>query len=47
MRFSASIRNEIEAKGKAVIMLDMSPDRSHDGWLKNYPSAGSRSMEVS
>jgi uncharacterized flavoprotein (TIGR03862 family) len=42
---SALIRDEIEAKGKAVIMLDMSPDRSHE-WLvqKLSKPRGSRSM---
>ena len=42
---SASIRDEIEAQGKAVILLDMSPDRSHD-WLveKLSKPRGSRSM---
>jgi len=42
---SASIRDEIEAKGKAVITLDMSPDRSHE-WLveKLSKPRGSRSM---
>ena len=42
---SALIRDEIEAKGKAVITLDMSPDRS-EGWLveKLSKPRGSRSM---
>jgi len=42
---SASIRDEIEAKGKAIITLDMSPDRSHE-WLveKLSKPRGSRSM---
>jgi uncharacterized flavoprotein (TIGR03862 family) len=42
---SASIRDEIEAQGKAVITLDMSPDRSHE-WLveKLSKPRGSRSM---
>jgi uncharacterized flavoprotein (TIGR03862 family) len=42
---SAMIRDEIEANGKAVIMLDMSPDRSHE-WLveKLSKPRGSRSM---
>jgi uncharacterized flavoprotein (TIGR03862 family) len=42
---SALIRDEIEAKGKAVVMLDMSPDRSHE-WLvqKLSKPRGSRSM---
>ena len=42
---SALIRDEIEAKDKAVIMLDMSPDRSHE-WLVQRLSKprGSRSM---
>jgi hypothetical protein len=42
---SALIRDEIEATGKAVIMLDMSPDRSHE-WLvqKLSKPRGSRSM---
>lgn len=42
---SASIRDEIEAKGKAVITLDMTPDRSHE-WLveKLSKPRGSRSM---
>jgi uncharacterized flavoprotein (TIGR03862 family) len=42
---SALIRDEIEARGKAVIMLDMSPDRSHE-WLVQKLSKlrGSRSM---
>jgi uncharacterized flavoprotein (TIGR03862 family) len=42
---SALIRDEIEAKGRAVIMLDMSPDRSHE-WLveKLSKPRGSRSM---
>jgi uncharacterized flavoprotein (TIGR03862 family) len=42
---SALIRNEIEAKGKAIITLDMSPDRSQE-WLveKLSKPRGSRSM---
>jgi uncharacterized flavoprotein (TIGR03862 family) len=42
---SALIRDEIEARGKAVITLDMSPDRSHE-WLieKLSKPRGSRSM---
>jgi len=42
---SALIRDEIEAQGKAVITLDMSPDRSHE-WLveKLSKPRGSRSM---
>jgi len=42
---SASIRDEIEAKGGAVITLDMSPDRSEE-WLveKLSKPRGSRSM---
>ena len=42
---SASIRDEIEARGKAVILLDLSPDRSHE-WLveKLSKPRGSRSM---
>ena len=42
---SALIRDEIEAKGRAVIALDMSPDRSHE-WLveKLSKPRGSRSM---
>ena len=42
---SALIRDEIEANGKAIIMLDMSPDRSHE-WLveKLSKPRGSRSM---
>jgi uncharacterized flavoprotein (TIGR03862 family) len=42
---SASIRDEIEAKGEAVIMLDMAPDRSLE-WLiqKLSKPRGSRSM---
>jgi uncharacterized flavoprotein (TIGR03862 family) len=42
---SALIRDAIEAKGKAVIMLDMAPDRSHE-WLVEKLSRprGSRSM---
>jgi hypothetical protein len=42
---SASIRDEIEAKGKAVILLDMSPDRSHEWLVKKLTKPrGSRSM---
>jgi uncharacterized flavoprotein (TIGR03862 family) len=42
---SAAIRDEIEAKGKAMIELDMAPDRSVE-WLveKIYKPRGSRSM---
>ncbi len=42
---SASIRDEIEARGKAMILLDLSPDRSHE-WLveKLSKPRGSRSM---
>jgi uncharacterized flavoprotein (TIGR03862 family) len=42
---SALIRDEIEAKGKAVITLDMSPDRSYE-WLveKLSKPRSSRSM---
>jgi uncharacterized flavoprotein (TIGR03862 family) len=42
---SASIRDEIEARGEAVITLDMSPDRSEE-WLAEKLSKprGSRSM---
>ncbi len=42
---SALIRDEIEAKGKAVITLDLSPDRPHE-WLveKLLKPRGSRSM---
>jgi len=42
---SALMRDEIEAKGKAIITLDMSPDRSHE-WLieKLSKPHGSRSM---
>jgi len=42
---SASIRDEIEAKGRAIITLDMSPDRSEE-WLveKLSKPRGSRSM---
>jgi len=42
---SALIRDEIAAKGNAVIILDMSPDRSHE-WLVEKLSRprGSRSM---
>jgi uncharacterized flavoprotein (TIGR03862 family) len=42
---SGLIRNEIEAKGKAVILLDMSPDRPRE-WLveKLSKPRGSRSM---
>jgi uncharacterized flavoprotein (TIGR03862 family) len=42
---SASIRDEIETRGKAVILLDLSPDRSHE-WLveKLSKPRGSRSM---
>jgi flavoprotein, HI0933 family/uncharacterized flavoprotein, PP_4765 family len=42
---SALLRDEIEARGKAVIMLDLAPDRSHE-WLveRLSRSRGSRSM---
>jgi uncharacterized flavoprotein (TIGR03862 family) len=42
---SALLRDEIEAAGKAVIMLDLAPDRSHE-WLveRLSRSRGSRSM---
>ena len=42
---SALMRDEIEANGKAVMMLDMAPDRSHE-WLveKLSKPRGSRSM---
>lgn len=42
---STLIRDEIEAKGRAIITLDMSPDRSHE-WLVEKLSKlrGSRSM---
>ncbi len=42
---SALIRDEIEAKGNALIELDMAPDRSHE-WLveKLLKPRGSRSM---
>jgi hypothetical protein len=42
---SALIRDEIEAKGGAVILLDMAPDRSHE-WLveKLSKPRGSRSL---
>jgi predicted flavoprotein YhiN len=42
---SALIRDEIDAKGKATISLDMAPDRSHE-WLveKLSKPRGSRSM---
>jgi len=42
---SVLIRDEIEASGKAVMMLDMAPDRSHE-WLveKLSKPRGSRSM---
>ncbi|MDO9301818.1 MAG: TIGR03862 family flavoprotein [Anaerolineales bacterium] len=42
---SALIRDEIEAKGKAVILLDMSPDRSREWLVENLSKPrGSRSM---
>ena len=43
---SARLRDEIEAKGRAVMMLDLAPDRSHE-WLveKLSKPRGSRSME--
>jgi uncharacterized flavoprotein (TIGR03862 family) len=42
---SALLRDEIEAKGRAVMTLDMAPDRSHE-WLveKLSKPRGSRSM---
>jgi len=42
---SALLRDEIEANGKAVMMLDLAPDRSHE-WLveRLSRSRGSRSM---
>jgi uncharacterized flavoprotein (TIGR03862 family) len=42
---SALLRDEIEAKGQAVMMLDLAPDRSHE-WLveRLSRSRGSRSM---
>ena len=42
---SGSLRDEIEANGKAVMMLDLAPDHSHD-WLveRLSRSRGSRSM---
>ncbi len=42
---SALLRDEIEARGKAVMMLDLTPDRSHE-WLveRLSRSRGSRSM---
>lgn len=42
---SALLRDEIEANGKAVIMLDLAPDHSHE-WLveRLSRSRGSRSM---
>jgi len=42
---SALMRDEIEANGKALMMLDLSPDRSHE-WLveKLSKPRGSRSM---
>ena len=42
---SSLLRDEIDAKGKAVMMLDLAPDRSHD-WLveRLSKSRGSRSM---
>ena len=42
---SALLRDEIEARGKAVMMLDLAPDRSHE-WLveRLSRSRGSRSM---
>jgi uncharacterized flavoprotein (TIGR03862 family) len=42
---SALLRDEIEAHGKAVMILDLAPDRSHD-WLidRLSRSRGSRSM---
>lgn len=42
---SALLRNEIEARGQAVMMLDLAPDRSHE-WLveRLSRSRGSRSM---
>jgi uncharacterized flavoprotein (TIGR03862 family) len=42
---SALLRNEIDAKGSAVMMLDLAPDRTHE-WLveRLSRSRGSRSM---
>jgi uncharacterized flavoprotein (TIGR03862 family) len=42
---SSLLRDEIEAKGSAVMLLDLAPDRSHD-WLveRLSRSRGSRSM---
>ena len=42
---SALLRDEIDAKGKAVMMLDLAPDRTHE-WLAERlsRSRGSRSM---
>jgi uncharacterized flavoprotein (TIGR03862 family) len=42
---SALLRDEIDARGKAVIMLDLAPDRSHE-WLveRLSRSRGSRSL---
>ena len=42
---SALLRDEIEARGKAVMILDLAPDRSHE-WLveRLSRSRGSRSM---
>jgi uncharacterized flavoprotein (TIGR03862 family) len=42
---SALLRDEIEARGQAVMMLDLAPDRSHE-WLveRLSRSRGSRSM---
>jgi uncharacterized flavoprotein (TIGR03862 family) len=42
---SALLRDEIEAKGSAVMMLDLAPDRTHE-WLveRLSKSRGSRSM---
>jgi uncharacterized flavoprotein (TIGR03862 family) len=42
---SALLRDEIEARGQAVMMLDLAPDRSHE-WLveRLSKSRGSRSM---
>jgi uncharacterized flavoprotein (TIGR03862 family) len=42
---SALLRDEIEARGKAVIMLDLAPDRSHEWLIERLSrSRGSRSM---
>jgi uncharacterized flavoprotein (TIGR03862 family) len=42
---SALLRDEIEAKGQAVMMLDLAPDRSHEWLMERLSrSRGSRSM---